>query len=77
MPPAVNAATNKEYPFQKGSVEERTLYRVTPVYGGSKLYFDSKEQYLSWRQATIEADKTAVLKGLNIHIIPGLTAKKT
>lgn len=78
MAPVVNTATNNKYPFNQGSVEERSLFRVTSTeaqLGGHKMYFDSKEQYMSWRKSKIEADKA--IAGLNIHVIPGIAATAT
>jgi hypothetical protein len=74
-PLVVNAATNMKYPFSQGSVEERALFRVmsTEAQSGShKMYFDSKEQYMSWRKLKIEADKA--IAGLNIHVVPGIAS---
>jgi hypothetical protein len=74
-PVVVNAATNMKYPFSQGSVEERALFRVmsTEAQSGShKMYFDSKEQYMSWRKSKIETDKA--IAGLNIHVVPGIAA---
>ena len=74
MSKVVNAVTGQKYSFVQGSIEERTLFRVTPVEGGhgacAKLYFDSKEQYLAWRRAKLNADKS-----LRIFVIPGLAYK--
>ena len=69
----VNTATGMKYPFGHGSVEERTLFRVTPFETGAKMYFDSKEQYFAWRQAKIEDNKT--LRDMCLHVIPGLSSK--
>jgi hypothetical protein len=75
MSKVVNAATGQKYPFVQGSIEERTLFRVTPVEALAagaypKLYFDSKEQYLAWRGAKLHADKS-----LRVFVIPGLVYK--
>ena len=74
MAPVVNTATNVKYPFECGTEQEKTLFRVTPTTGSSnKMYFDSKEQYIAWRQASIKTDQA--LRDLHLHIIPGLAAK--
>ena len=44
-----NSLTNMMYDFEKGSKEEQTLYRVMPVDGHEKIYFDTKDEYTSWR----------------------------
>ena len=43
-----NELTGVAYPFLKGSTEERDLYRVMPVDGLEKIYFDSKDEYTTW-----------------------------
>lgn len=71
---AVNAATKMTYPFTVGSVEERTLFRVTSVEpSAGKLYFDSKEQYLAWR--TSQLDENYTLRNMGIYMLPGLASK--
>lgn len=69
----VNTATSVRYNFVVGSAEERELFRVTPVDGTSKMYFDSKEQYITWRQKQL--DEREHLQKLGIYMIPGLVAK--
>jgi len=75
MVPVVNAATGYKYPFMQGSAEEANLFRVMPVEAGSgtKLYFDSREQYMSWRTAKLGSDKS--LRQLGVCIIPGRAYK--
>ena len=43
-----NMATGKLYSFLKGSSSESQLYKVMPVDGQEKIYFDSKDEYESW-----------------------------
>lgn len=45
----VNEYTNMPYTFMKGSVEEKSLYRVMPLDGNEKIYFDSKDEYEDWK----------------------------
>jgi len=47
----VNEYTQYEYPFQVGSGDERTLFRVMPVNGQKKMFFESEDEYLRWRQS--------------------------
>lgn len=65
MPVCVNTATGFKYPFQQGSAEERVLYRVMGVEPNrtSKMYFDSKEEYLAWRRKS--------KSGYIIYTLPG------
>ena len=75
MTKVVNAATGKKYEFVQGSADEKVLFRVMPVEAGAptKLYFDSKEQYLAWRAAKLGSDKTFS----RVFVIPGLSYKPT
>jgi len=54
--------------------DEKKYFRVMPVdmtgNGVEKMYFDSREQYMEWRQRIITKDEK--YKEMNIHIIPGL-----
>ena len=43
-----NELTNHLYTFKKGSTDEKELYRVMPLDGAEKMYFDSKDEYESW-----------------------------
>ena len=43
-----NEMTKHLYTFQKGSTDEKELYRVMPLDGNEKIYFDSKDEYTSW-----------------------------
>lgn len=43
-----NALDGSFYPFNKGSKEEKDLYRVMPVDGSEKLYFNSDREYKYW-----------------------------
>ena len=43
-----NELTGVKYDFQKGSHEECDLYRVMPLDGVEKIYFDSKDEYEVW-----------------------------
>ena len=43
-----NELTCKTYSFLKNSVEELDLYRVMPLDGTEKMYFDSKDEYYTW-----------------------------
>ena len=43
-----NALDGSFYPFEKGSSEEKELYRVMPVDGPEKLYFNSEREYDYW-----------------------------
>lgn len=43
-----NALTNTIYTFEKGSSEEKELYRVMPLDGSEKIYFDSEDEYKTW-----------------------------
>ena len=43
-----NELTGQTYSFLKGSPEERNLFRVMPIDGTEKLYFDSKDEYNTW-----------------------------
>lgn len=45
-----NMATGKFYPFLKGSSSESELYKVMPLDGDEKIYFDSKDEYIKWRE---------------------------
>lgn len=64
MPFAVNQATGFVYPFQQGSADERSLFRVMPMdASGSKMYFDSREQYDEWSQKNNR--KTILINGLS------------
>ena len=43
-----NELTGITYSFMKGTPEERGLYRVMPMDGEEKIYFDSKDEYVNW-----------------------------
>ena len=43
-----NEFTGRLYSFVKGSSDEHDLYRVMPLDGTEKLYFDSKDEYNTW-----------------------------
>ena len=43
-----NQLTGHVYSFTKGSHSEQDLYRVMPLNGEEKIYFDSKDQYKYW-----------------------------
>ena len=43
-----NALDGSFYSFEKGSNEEKELYRVMPVNGLEKLYFNSEREYKHW-----------------------------
>lgn len=43
-----NELTGQMYSFIKGSPEERYLFRVMPLDGNEKIYFDSKNEYNTW-----------------------------
>lgn len=58
--PVIITATNRVTDIMQGSAEERTLFRVMPVGGSQKLYFDNREQYDEW--ATAEAIKKERLR---------------
>lgn len=76
--PIVNQATGMKYDFSAGSCDERTLFRVTPLMNigsSSKMYFDTREQYIAWRQDKLDKEKS--LRDLGIYIVPGLAAKRT
>ena len=47
----INAFTEIEYDFSIGSVEESQLYRVMPLNGTEKLYFDTEGEYKSWSRS--------------------------
>ena len=47
----VNALTNIKYNFEKCSPEERTLFRVMPLDGKEKLFFDSQDEYKNWKSS--------------------------
>jgi hypothetical protein len=65
-----NTATGMKYPFVQGSAEEAGLFRVTPVEpSASKMYFDSKEQYVAWRTALL--GKNVTLRKMGVACIPG------
>lgn len=46
---AVIAATGRITNILVGSAEEKTLFRVMPMGGPDKLFFDSAEQYHHWQ----------------------------
>lgn len=46
----VNALTNIPYSFEVSSPEERSLYRVMPIDGTMKLYFDCPDEYHEWKR---------------------------
>ena len=43
-----NELTGQIYPFTKGSPEEHKLFRVMPLDGTEKIFFDSKDEYDTW-----------------------------
>lgn len=43
-----NEFTNNLYSFEKGSLLEKELYRVMPIDGSEKIFFDSKDEYNNW-----------------------------
>jgi len=43
-----NELTGQIYSFIVGSSEEYSLFRVIPVDGTKKIYFNSKEEYNTW-----------------------------
>jgi len=43
-----NGLTSQIYSFTKGSTKERELFRVMPIDGTEKLYFDSEDEYNTW-----------------------------
>ena len=47
----VNALTNIKYNFEKSSPEERTLFRVMPLDGKEKIFFDSQDEYKNWKSS--------------------------
>ena len=64
----VNALTRKHYTFDKGSKDEKDLYRVMPDQGPEKLFFDSESEYFLWKQMC----KGFKIKELNIRSVAGL-----
>ena len=46
---AVIAATGRVTDVIIGSAEERTLFRVMPLGGTAKIFFDSEVQYHQWQ----------------------------
>ena len=59
---------------RRETLDEKKYFRVMPVdmtgNGVEKMYFDSREQYMEWRQRIITKDEK--YKEMNIHIIQGL-----
>jgi len=59
---------------RKETPDEKKYFRVMPVdmtgNGVEKMYFDSKEQYVEWRERIIAKDEK--YKEMNIHIITGV-----
>ena len=45
-----NALTKQFYDFNKGTKNEKELFRVMPVNGTEKIYFDSQFEYSEWSQ---------------------------
>jgi len=45
-----NESTGKLYYFMKGTTDEKELFRVMPLDGIEKIYFDSQNEYNTWFQ---------------------------
>ena len=54
----VNALTGIKYSFQKGSTDEKTLFRVMPLNGVEKIYFDSQDEYTTWARKQYKRNST-------------------
>ena len=53
-----NESTGLFYSFLKGSKDEKELYRVMPVDGSEKIFFDSKDEYETWNRKNRNRLKT-------------------
>ena len=62
----VNECTQMQYSFMKGSNDEKSLYRVMPIDGTEKLYFDSHDEYEYWKshRKTGKIGRPHVIKGV-------------
>lgn len=71
-PYIVNSATGAVTEDKRETKDEKKYYRVMPVdltgHGVEKLYFDSREQYIDWRQKQIQKDP---YKSLNLYVLNG------
>lgn len=67
-PYIVNSGTGVVTEDKKETNDEKKYYRVMPVDSCEKLYFDSKDQYIIWRQKQMKTDP---YKLLGIHVLPG------
>lgn len=56
---AVIAATGRVTDIEVGSAAERTLFRVMPLGGTAKLFFESPEQYQAWHADRLQVAAAA------------------
>ena len=66
-PHCLNAYTHIPYSFVEGSKEEETLFRVMPVDGTKKIYFDSYDEYQLWKN---KSDKQYTRKRIGVISLP-------
>jgi hypothetical protein len=62
-----NSLTGSVYEFEKGSLDERSLFTVLSITNGEKLYFDSYDEYTVWAKKNKKLNRlhgTQVIKGI-------------
>jgi len=60
-----NEVTGKMYSFIIGSREERDLFRVMPLDGSKKIYFNSIDEYNTWFRIKHKSRNNFYIKSIN------------